>query len=200
MVSPRARPTFWVLSVVAVVGALGLRSADPDPFERVLGRLPPLVAVAVALAAVAIAFDLVIPFDEDINVAWPESVLFYPAVALLAEVVLHLLPLAILVTVLDRMADHRADHRSDRPGPDNRTALAVIVAVAAVEAALQTASALDGPDRRSALFVAPHLLVIGVVELSAFRRWGFAALATFRLSYYLVWHVLWGPVRLELLF
>ena len=227
------RPAFWALAGGATVGALVLGAVDRDPFERLLGPIPPLAAVAVAagagivalevlarrgwcpprdrldrraaallvgaatvLAVAAMAFDAAVPFDEDMNVAWPRSMLYYPTMAFLAEVALHLVPLAIVATTPNRLADRRPD----REAPGRATALTAIVAVALVEAGLQTASALAGPDRRAALFVAPHLVIIGVVELLGFRRKGFAALATFRLTYYLLWHVIWGPVRLRLLF
>jgi hypothetical protein len=224
------RPAFWALAAAAALGALVLGAIDREPFERFLGPIPAPAAVAVAagagivalevltrrgwcpprdqldrrtaallvgaaavLAGAAISFDLAVPFDEDMNVTWPESMLFYPTMAFLAEVALHLVPLAILAATTPAP-------RSGRAAPGRATALTAIVAVATVEAGLQTASALAGPDRRAALFVAPHLVVIGVVELLGFRRNGFAALVTFRLTYYLLWHVVWGPVRLGLLF
>jgi hypothetical protein len=228
------RPAFWGLAGLAAAGAatLGL-TGDDDRFERFLGPVPPLVAVAGAtgigaltlrvlsrrgwcperdrldrpaaaalvgaatvLAGAAIAFDVAVPFEEDLNADWPASLLFYPTMAFLAEVGLHLVPLALVATAPDRLADHR----QGRTGPGRRTVLAVFVAVAAIEAALQTADALAGSDRRAALFVPPHLLVIGLVELFGLRRHGFAALATFRLTYYLLWHVAWGAIRVRLLF
>jgi hypothetical protein len=155
-----------------------------------------LVGAAIVLAGAAVAFDVLVPFDENMNVVWPRSVLFYPTMAFLAEVALHVLPLAVLATTAGAVADRWANRVDSGP----QAVLAAIVAVALLEAGLQAGSALAGPEPLAALFVAPHLFVIGVVELLAFRRAGFAALATFRLTYYLVWHVVWGAVRLRVLF
>ena len=217
-------------AVGAVVAQRAAAQRGDDPFDRFLGPVPPTVAVvaaagagavclrvlerrnwyrvgarvdreeaaklvggAIVLAGAAIVVDVLVGFDEDMNVLWPQSVPYYATMAFLAEVALHVVPLAALAAAVER-----------RPGPTSsepRAALATIVAVATIEALLQVAPELAGADRRSlALFVAPHLLVIGVVELLAFRRAGFGALATFRLTYYLVWHVLWGALRLRLLF
>ncbi len=49
-------------------------------------------------------------------------------------------------------------------------------------------------------FVVPHVFLIGVVEMLLLRRFGYLPMVAFRLLYYLVWHVLWGHARLELLF
>jgi hypothetical protein len=197
-----------VSPLVAVAAATATGSIAIEVLSR-RGWCPPedrldrragvrLAAGAAALAGAAIAFDLVVPFDRDMNVAWPTSLVAYPTIAFLAEVGLHLLPLVVVGAVADRLADRRP--RPDGRGPSSGVVAAAFTAVALVEAAGQAAAALGGPHPRAALFVGPHLLAIGLVELAAFRRAGFAALATFRVTYYLVWHVVWGGLRIDVLF
>ncbi len=143
-------------------------------------------AAAVPLAAVAIGVDVASGFPEDTNLAWPQAWLAYPAVAVVAETAVHLLPLSGLVWLTNsRFTDLRLDRR----------VWALVLATAAVEPAVQVAL---GSALRA--FVVPHVFVIGVVELLLLRRSGYLSMLCFRGSYYLIWHVLWGQARLTLLF
>jgi hypothetical protein len=42
--------------------------------------------------------------------------------------------------------------------------------------------------------------VISVAQLLVLRRYGYLSMLSFRVNYYLIWHVLWGRARLALLF
>lgn len=225
---------YWAFAVLAVAAAAGLVSAGrAGDFDRFLGPVPPLLAMAAAtivgavalrhlevrgwskvwskdaqrpvslravgepataafvFAVLAVTADAAIGFSEDMNTPWPQSVLFYPAIALVAEVVFHLAPLALVLAATGWCF---ADHRLDR-----RVWLAV-AAVAFVEAMFQVLDALGGPAPVIAVFVGPHLFAIGAYELTALRRFGFVSIVAFRLVYYLLWHIAWGEVRLALLF
>jgi hypothetical protein len=211
-------------SGVAVLGAAALATTGTSDIERFVGRVPVTVvaaacgavglgalaflerrgffrcgtknttlrgiaiagAAAAPLAAVAVGMDVVVGFPIDTNVAWPQAWIAYPVIAVVAEAALHLLPLSGLVWVTgSRFDDLRLSKR----------AWALILAAATVE---PVAQAVLG----SALlpFVVPHVFVIGVVQLVLLRRFGYVPMVTFRLLYYLLWHVLWGQVRLGLLF
>ena len=118
--------------------------------------------------------------------AWPEAWLLYPSIAVVAETAFHLLPLAGLTWV----------SRSQLTGRGlSPRVWSLILATAAVEPVSQVVlgSALPG-------FVVPHVYAIGVVQLMLLRRYGYVPMLWFRLCYYLLWHVLWGAARLELLF
>jgi hypothetical protein len=49
-------------------------------------------------------------------------------------------------------------------------------------------------------YVAAHVFLINFLQLSLFRRYDFLSMYGFRLVYYLLWHIVWGYVRLRLLF
>jgi hypothetical protein len=216
---------YVLLSVIAVVAAVSVSLvSDDSPFDRFLAGLPaPLVIaasagvgalslrllsdrewsigsdarwtpviVAFAFGAVAVTVDTMVPFPEDTNVEWPASALYYPAVAFLAEIVFHVVPIAAIVLVSGwRFGSNVNDWR----------VWLIIGAVAAGEAGFQVAGSLtDGSDSRLVGFVAVHLFAIGVAELTMFRQFGFSALVTFRMVYYLLWHVAWGHLRLSILF
>lgn len=222
------RPRCYVPAVVAVGGAtaaaVALAATGSTSFERLLGPLPPAATVAATgaigvgalrflesrgfwraasrsrttrglavatlvtlpFAAVAIGVDVAFGFGQDMNVAWPRAWLFYPAIAVVAEAVFHLLPLAALLRLTRwRFADQALDRR----------AASLILATAAVEPAVQVALGSSLP-----VFVVPHVYVFGVVQLVLLRRYGYLPMLWFRIMYYLLWHVLWGQARLELLF
>jgi hypothetical protein len=215
----------WVaLSAAATLAAAALRLSGDTSFERFLGPLPPALTVAAAgavgfgalhflerrgfwrracasrtlgglvvatiatvpFAAAAIAVDTAVGFPEGTNVTWPAAWLLYPTIAVVAETALHLLPLAGLSWV--------TGWRWQGRGLDRRS-WAVIAPAAAVEPVAQVAlgSALPG-------FVVPHVFLIGLVELALLRRYGYLPMLWFRLCYYLLWHLLWGAARLQLLF
>ena len=197
---------------------------DRSVFERFIGGINPLAAMvavgAVALAALpylrrharfevitrdglrsgirfafvatplfaasAIAADLVLRYPEDMNVAVPEALLFYPAIAFLVEVLLHALPLALLVTVFAREGIR-----------SNRQFWVLAAPVALIEAVVQAATAAT---TATAIFSGLQLVAFGLVQLHVFRRFGFISMFGFRLVYYCLWHILWGSLRLPLLF
>jgi hypothetical protein len=50
------------------------------------------------------------------------------------------------------------------------------------------------------LYVGFHIFIINVCQLSLFKRYDFITMYAFRLAYYLVWHIVWGYLRLDILF
>jgi hypothetical protein len=48
--------------------------------------------------------------------------------------------------------------------------------------------------------VGVHVFAINVTQLLLFWRLGFWPMLTFRLTYYALWHIAWGEVRLAVLF
>ena len=169
-----------VVVVAAVAGGYSLRLLEArtwwsaGPFSEIRRGILLSTSAALAFASVAIAIDIWLGFPQDLNVAWPRSLLFYPAIAFVAEVGFHILPLALL-TILTRW-------RFTRPG----RVRAGVLAVASLEAGFQIllGSGLD-------VFVGVHLFAIGVYELVVFRRFGYIPMIWFRPAYYIIWHVAW---------
>lgn len=221
--------SYWTAAAVSVLSVFVLSVLlGEDHFERFFGQLPPLLVTALVvmigsvslralgsrgwlptrpltvtrlalvglagsgLALPAVAFDIWINFPEDMNTPWPESLLFYPAIAVVAEVIFHVAPLAVLLTALGWNLDPHPD--------DKKRAVIAVVVVAAIEMLFHTIDALAGSDRRLVFFVVPQLTFVGICHLAILRRYGFAAMLSFRLGYYLIWHIAWGHIRLDLLF
>ena len=154
------------------------------------------VAVAAGAAvpfmvAVTLA-DVWLRFPADVNVPLPDGLLFYPAMGFVAQVLLHVVPLAILVPLTGVVAPSWSI---------GRRFWVCIVLVATLEAAFQVRSAW-AHDTLTALplFVGVHLFLFGIVELTLFRRYDLVSMVAFRIIYYGYWHLLWGVLRLQWLF
>lgn len=133
--------------------------------------------------------DVVGGFPAEMNVRFPESLLFYPALAVVAESVFHLVPLALLASVwkVTRFEVHR-------------TRMFAIGAVALIEPAFQVSFFAGQPSMGTSVFLGLYVLAFNLISLEIFRRSGFLALYALRLGYYLIWHIAWGHLRLPLLF
>lgn len=137
------------------------------------------------LSTAAIGADLVLRFPEDTNVAMPDALRFYPAIAVFVEVTLHAVPIAVLVAVFGM------------PTALDATFWRIAIPVVLVEAALQ---AVFANSIGTSIFSAIHLTVFGTIQVWLFWRYGFVWMLGFRLAYYALWHLAWGTARLELLF
>ncbi len=181
----------WVVAVAAVVGIAALASLEGTSDFAVLGPGSSVDAalttalVVPILASVAIGADVVLRYPEDMNVAVPDALRFYPAMAVAVEIALHLLPIAVIVAVFGTQTGLAAGFW--------RLAIPVALGEAALQAAYAQSTA-------QSVFSAVHLLVFGVVGIWMFWRFGFLWMLGFRLAYYLLWHVVWGIARLKLLF
>jgi hypothetical protein len=177
------------LAAVTHLGSRGWfvnRADAPGPHGRFGAAL-----IATLLAALMITIDAIaVPFSADINVPVPQALLFYPVMALVVEVVFHLVPLTLLLVVVERLATHLAEQRR---------VWASVLAVALLEPVFQVSFAADAP-LWMAVYLPLHLYVFNVVQLWLFKRHDFFTMLAFRLIYYLHWHILWGHLRLQLLF
>lgn len=142
-----------------------------------------------ALTVPVIVIDLFGGFPAELNVRFPESLLFYPSIAVVAESAFHLVPLALMAMVWRWTSLEFS-----------RARLFAIGIAAVIEPVLQVVWGSEMSPSWANAYVGIHLLVFNVVALEIFRRSGFVALYGFRVGYYLVWHITWGYFRLPLLF
>jgi hypothetical protein len=201
---------------------------DPAVFGPYLLGLPPLLAVTLVVLAAALALRILLPlgvrvwrpaasgsglavaalggtllvlptvvvdlsvgFPRAINVPPPAALLFYPVIGFVAEVVFHLVPLAVLAGL------------ALAAGHGRRPVFSVtgVVLVATLEPVFQVFLA-DAHHQAPWLtaYVGVHLWLFNAFQLWLFRRYDLLTLYTCRLVYYLHWHLLWGVLRLHLLF
>ena len=172
-------------SAIAGGGALLFLKAQGWGHRRAGPSGLALVALLSALfVAPAILIDLWHPFPADLNVALPGALLFYPAMAFLAQCLFHLVPLALLVALT---------------GGRGRAVPVIIGGAALIEPIFQVLApgAASLPAGLLAV-LALHLFAFNLFQLLLFRRYGFVVMFAARLVYYLGWHILWGSARLVL--
>jgi hypothetical protein len=148
------------------------------------GRSVRALSAAGTFGAVVVAADLFfVHFPRDMNVPFPRSLAFYPAIAFLVEILFHVLPLSVALFPLALVRSPKARRL---------LAFGALAAAALLEPAYQVLKASGGQAPGTAAFVAVHVAAINVVGLWLFRRYDFLTMYGFRILYYLIWHVAWG--------
>ena len=184
-------PLFQTTVCAAIIGfplLLFLQSraiGGPRPMHPNLKQVAALVGLGAILAIPPVAIDIFSRFPRDINVLLPNSLLFYPAIALIAEVAFHLFPLAALAALT---------------GLFSKTTVSpwIFVAVVFVEPVFQAAYSAGAGIQ--AWLVLGNVGLISVAQIWLFTRYGFGAMIALRLVFYFFWHVVWGEARLAILF
>ena len=219
---------FVGLSLVVAGFTVSLYFNDSRFFQRYFGSLNPLLALMLIVllglpflsfllsngfsiykrgnqaglfiaAALAFLFGIVIilvdrktPFPEGINIAFPQSLLFYPTMGYVVEVVFHIVLLSVLLLLLRPLITSIGN---------NKIIWVCIVIVSLIEPIYQTILGSERPyPLWPDLYVVLHIFLINLCQLAIFKRYDFISMYAFRLVYYLIWHIGWGHLRLELLF
>jgi hypothetical protein len=149
--------------------------------------------IAVFLGLIIVAVDLKVVFPKDMNIPFPGSLSFYPAIGFIVETLFHLLPLTLLIFLLTFLFR----------GTNYRTIIWIcILAVSLLEPAYQVLDIASGGRYPFwvIFYVGLHLTVFNVLQLALFKRYDFVSMYAFRLVYYSIWHIGWGYLRLKLLF
>lgn len=185
-----------VIVLTSAVGAAGLWGLQSNyGFVLFLGKATlrgaALSAVLATLLAMAIVVaDLIIRYPQDMNVPVPQALLFYPAVGFVAEIIFHVLPLALLILILNPLGEWIGRERVVWLG---------ILLVAALEPSFQVLFERKALTWSTA-YTWIHVFLISLLQLYVYRHFDFISMYLFRLFYYAYWHVLWGVLRLEVLF
>ena len=147
-------------------------------------------ALATVLGVAIIIADFFIRYPEDTNVPVPQALLFYPSIGFVAEIIFHVLPLALLLSILSPLSGWIGREKLIWLG---------ITLVAVLEPIFQVA--FEGkPFTWGAAYTLIHVFAIAFLQLYVFRRFDFMSMYVFRMFYYLYWHILWGAIRLEIFF
>jgi hypothetical protein len=219
---------YLLVSLVALIFALILLPSSDTYFRRFLGELNPILVIIIAaiVGAVALHFlqarygfvifigkgaipgvklsvvlstllaiaivtaDFFIRYPEDTNVPLPHALLFYPSIGFVAEIIFHVVPLALLLIILNPLGGWIGREKFIWAG---------IFLVAVLEPTFQVA--FEGKSLTwGSAYTWIHVFVIAFLQLYVFRRFDFISMYSFRLFYYMYWHILWGVIRLQVLF
>lgn len=149
------------------------------------------VVLPVPFAILIILVDRIAPFPIDTNVLFPDSVTFYPVMGYVAEILFHVLPFCLVYFGLGALLGDT---------DSTRIIWISILVTALIEPIFQMVFMLGQDPIWKVAYVGFHIFLFALVQLLLFRRYDFITMYTFRLSYYFLWHVLWGHLRLNLLF
>lgn len=147
--------------------------------------------IPVAFGVVIIIVDRMSPFPINMNIPYPVSLTFYPVMGYVAEILFHILPFCLVYFGLGAVLGEAS----------NEKIIWVSILVAAlIEPIFQVVFMLGQDPVWKVAYVGIHIFVFSLVQLLLFKRFDFITMYVFRLSYYAIWHILWGHLRLNLLF
>lgn len=221
---------YIVLWVLAVAAAILAHLADPFVFNRFLGGIHPALVLllsgilgygcliylnripgfqalkmavlknagipltgAILFGCIAICLDLLFQLPEDLNVPFPVSLVFYPSIGFVAEIMFHVVPVTMLIACFQYL----------RIFPREEMAVRTSLFIAATAEPLYQVLAMlqtELIDNVTVLVLGLHILIISLIQLWVFRQNGFLYMYLFRLIYYMIWHIAWGHLRLQVLF
>ena len=181
-------PPALVIAGAVLVGTILLWHVLPRDGFRALDRARARRGLALAagaglgFTALIVTFDSIVHIPNVVVVPPPRSLWFYPLIAIVVEVVFHLLPLSLLLWVT-------------RPLQTRRVWPCIFV-TATIEPIFQVllGAPADGGGWIDVV-VGIHVLAINVAQLALFRRRDFSSMLALRLVYYVGWHIVWGPLR-----
>lgn len=157
---------------------------------KVLFRRSGLAALFVLIT---ILVDLKVVFPADMNIFFPESLLFYPAIGFFVEILFHVLPLSILLISMTSVFKNISSK--------NIIWICILI-VSLLEPIYQTipmASSTHYPLWAIAI-VLINLFLFNLAQLYIFKKYDFISMYSLRLVYYMLWHIGWGYIRLRILF
>lgn len=148
--------------------------------------------LGVVLALVMIFIDSRVILPPDINRPYPNALLFYPTIGFVVEIVFHVLPLTVLLFLLTTLFKSAAFETIVWP---------CLLLVALLEPIFQTWFGFSRPYPAWVLAIIAFIIfLINLAQLFLFKRYDFMTMYVLRLVYYLLWHIVWGVLRLRLLF
>ena len=147
--------------------------------------------LVVLLAGLMSLVDARVVLSEDLNAPLPQSLLYYPVAGYAAELLFHVVPLFLLLTLLTSLS--KSIHFEAVVWP-------CIIIVSLIEPVFQSRPLIGAYPAWATAYVFLNVWVINVAGLTLFNRYDFVTMYAFRLMYYLLWHIVWGHVRLRLLF
>jgi hypothetical protein len=148
-------------------------------------------AFAVLLAMIIISIDLYVVFPGDMNVIFPYSVLYYPVFGYVVEILFHMTPLFLLLFIAKRLFNNT----------NNIIIPGIIFFVSLLEPFFQVSLGFSSSvPTWTMCYVGVHIFLINIIQLMLFWRFDFVSMYSFRMLYYLFWHIIWGYLRLHILF
>jgi len=149
------------------------------------------LAALFALAAILVDLKVVLP--AGMNIVFPVSLAFYPVMGFIVEIFFHVLPLSLILLIQILLSGDKSQSKLF-------WGIGIFM-VSLLEPILQVMAGYSRPVPSWILvWTGMHVFFINLTQLIIFKRHDFVSMYSFRLVYYLIWHIIWGVVRLRVLF
>ncbi len=143
--------------------------------------------IAVIFGIEVIIADIwLVDYSADINILFPKSLLFYPAIGFIVEVFFHLLPISLIIVVLSTFTKLNI----------NKIVWVSIIVVTILEPLYQIWFTSQN-SLSTIIYTGIHVLLFSLSQLLIFKRFGFISMYLFRIVFYFIWHIWWGHFRLN---
>jgi len=146
--------------------------------------------LVVLFVSVSIIIDWNITYPKEMNIPFPEALLFYPVIGFFVEVIFHVLPITMLLILTTSIFTKTSV---------NKLIWISILIVSAFEPTYQVFF-MDFSPIWSMIVLWVNLFLFNLTQLIIFKQFDFVSMFLFRIIYYILWHVIWGYFRLEILF
>lgn len=218
---------FLYLSGIVAVFTISVNIINPDIFSRFTGNINPLVVLFgscflgyflfvflnsrtaltiyrnkkpityLIIACISLLFGIEIiaadiwiaDYPKDLNVSFPASLLFYPAIGYVVEIIFHLLPISVIIILLASFTKLSM----------NKIVWISIITISIIEPVYQIQFTIQSSSI-TVIYTSVHILLFSITQLLIFKRFDFISMYLFRIIFYLIWHIIWGQLRLSLLF
>ena len=187
-------PLFAILITIITGFILFYFLLSKTPFvifkKQPLRRYFLIAGIAILFGIEVIAADIwLVDYSADINILFPESLLFYPSMGYIVEVFFHLLPISFIIFVLSSFSKLSTD----------KIVWITIIIVAIIEPLYQVWFTSQN-SLTTTIYTGFHVFLFSFTQLLIFKYADFISMYLFRLLFYFIWHILWGQYRLDLLF
>jgi hypothetical protein len=149
-----------------------------------------IASISLLFGIEIIAADIwIADYPIDLNVSFPESLLFYPAIGYIVEIIFHLLPISVIIFLLAFLT---------KLSISNIVWISIIV-VSIIEPVYQI-QFTNQSSTITVIYTSVHIFLFSITQLIIFKRFDFISMYFFRIIFYFIWHIIWGHLRLSLLF
>lgn len=184
-----------ICSVISILGLLCLSYLLSNGLFKIhekkeSARLLRILGLTLLFVSITILIDIKVHFPIDMNIAFPKSIFFYPAIGFIVEILFHIFPITIIIFCFSYTFKNT----------NIKKLIWISIIITATLEPIFQAFSMTSYSIWTVILVWINLYLFNFTQLIIFKRFDFVSMYSFRLIYYLIWHIIWGHERLTLLF
>lgn len=146
--------------------------------------------LVVLFVSVSILIDWNILYPKEMNIPFPEALIFYPVIGFFVEIIFHVIPITFLFIFATTIFKKTSI---------NKLIWVSIILVSTLEPTYQVLF-MDFSPIWAIVVLWINLFLFNLTQMLIYKNFDFVSMFLFRIIYYLLWHVIWGYFRLDILF